>query len=49
MIELFTTIPTRLVRPIKAVKEKEFPVIKRATTDPIIASGIAEKTIKGCV
>ena len=47
-IELLTTIPTKLVKPINAVNEKEFPVISKAKIEPIIASGIAEKTMSGC-
>ena len=46
-MELLTTIPIRLINPMKAVKEKEYPVIYRASTDPIMASGNAEKMMNG--
>ncbi len=35
-MELFTTIPTRLVSPIKAVKEKVFCVIHSAHIIPVM-------------
>ena len=47
MMELLTTIPTRLVRPMNAVKEKVYPVIHKASIDPITAKGMAVNTIKG--
>ncbi len=40
-MELFTTIPTKLVSPTNAVKEKLNPVICRATIEPMIACEIA--------
>ena len=49
MIELFTTIPTRLIRPTKAKKENDHPVMKSAMNEPLIAKGIAEKIISGCL
>jgi hypothetical protein len=46
-MELFTTMPIKLVSPTKAVKEKELPVINKVTTEPTRAKGMAEKTING--
>ena len=46
-MELLTTIPTKLVNPTNAVKEKLCPVTNNAIIDPIIAKGIAENTISG--
>ena len=47
-MELFTTMPMRLINPTKAKKEKDHPVMNRATNEPVIARGIAEKTMSGC-
>lgn len=48
-MELFTTIPTRLIKPTKAKKENDQPDKNNATNEPLIAKGIAEKIIKGWV
>jgi len=46
-MELLTTIPTRLVNPINAVKENVFPERSNAQIIPIAANGNAMKIITG--
>ena len=48
MMELFTTIPIKEINPTKAKKENDQPVKYKARKEPVIAKGIAAKTIKGC-
>ena len=47
MMELLTTIPIKLIKPTKAKKENDQPDRYKPIKDPVIASGIEEKTIKG--
>ena len=46
-IESLTTIPLRLMKPIKANNEKDHPVKYKEIKDPLTANGIAEKTMNG--
>ena len=41
-------MPTKLVKPTKAKKEKDHPVRYNETIEPVKAKGMAVKTTKGC-